>query len=1080
MKHITKLLGIIFLLCLNVNLLVAQEEDLDVMVKAKMDSIFEHIDKSQFETGLLSDYGCLLIDPSIYDGTLNEMNYVAMPDWKFLYLGMYTARVNGNTVLKDPDQVFSGLDQKSPAILCLQYNRIDETALEDGRLIIKDAQLWETGRYGSPYVKKDLFAIGLPRTEYHREVSFTFSKDNYISNRKDMPTQLAVRFTRESGYRDIVWGQPVSYNFTSYGEKEISIRATYSDGKTLESHSRIRIVPVLPVKSAPKADVTIPIDPTSEHSGGRVQIKYAQFNKKGKLIKPLIIADESDISKIILEDKEIDLNYLFDNEMKDAMETINKLYDIVYIDNNDGFDDILRNAKLFEEAIQKINTLRDVVYDKSYVIGLGMGGLVARYALRDMENKGWEHNVQKYISINTPHKGANIPVGIQALLQYIQHRKFARKKLSNYMDNINKVTSLFDKKAIKQMLVYTINRDYQYLHDHDEFMQKYEAMGMPQHCENIAISNSGLSGMLEKEGSPLFSWNDKFIGFKCKIYFLKQQQASLFFSAAIKMIWCKFKEEELKSTNTMLAVDGAQGSFIPINLLTSGMGDLIAGGLKLSRFCFVPTASALGIANWQNHLSSSTGIFSTKFDRTYTSSRNASYTELTTCKDFLIAELKPQLQGDKENILGQRTFTLKNPLKLTLPVSFYVPYVKWTLSNDNFKIVSSTNEQVVVEPLFMNQKSMLKASIEYNGIKVGLDSITITSGHIDIYGDSYISSLKNRYEISSMPENASLSWRCSEGLIIEEQKDKYAIVYAKGKVVNPWVEAVITTVYGTETVIRKDLKCVPLSGASLQLLKIWIGKNEKGEYCKKYAYQLVYEPAEIPVGQLRFCWSSTVEASKESGGDIQLAFPKKATILTEGDVASSFHSSCLITDSVRVIGPPFKPVNPLFPNGLVSMASNSALPEIDPDLSVPYAWAHSVNYATVLMPQINLNQESKGRLYCVVRDYLGNSISVSSSEELWDKWQYEYHVAPNPVSTTMTVSKTSMNNGAIATYASTSAPEMLTLNLYNDFGLVRSMEADSSQSYIQMNVADLPNGTYYLNILKNGEVIDRQVVMIKH
>lgn len=264
------------------------------------------------------------------------------------------------------------------------------------------------------------------------------------------------------------------------------------------------------------------------------------------------------------------------------------------------------------------------------------------------------------------------------------------------------------------------------------------------------------------------------------------------------------------------------------------------------------------------------------------------------------------------------------------------------------------------------------------------------------------------------------------------------------------------------------------------MLKIWIGKNEKGEYCKKYAYQLVYQPTEIPVDQLQFCWSSTVEVSKESGGDIQLAFPKTATILTEGDVASSFHSSCFITDSLKVIGPPLKPINPLFPNGIVSMTSNSALPGIDPDLSVPYAWAHSVNYATVLMPQINLKQESKGRLYCTVRDYLGNSISAVSSEELWDKWQYEYHVAPNPVSTTMTVSKTLMNNGAIATYASTSTPEMLILNLYNDFGLMRSMEADSSQSDIQMNVADLPNGTYYLNILKNGEVIDRQVVMIKH
>ena len=50
--------------------------------------------------------------------------------------------------------------------------------------------------------------------------------------------------------------------------------------------------------------------------------------------------------------------------------------------------------------------------------------------------------------------------------------------------------------------------------------------------------------------------------------------------------------------------------------------------------------------------------------------------------------------------------------------------------------------------------------------------------------------------------------------------------------------------------------------------------------------------------------------------------------------------------------------------------------------------------------------------------------------------------------------------------------------LYSDFALVRSVALANPTT--QMNVSDLPNGTYYLNIVENGEVVDRQIVIIQH
>ena len=130
------------------------------------------------------------------------------------------------------------------------------------------------------------------------------------------------------------------------------------------------------------------------------------------------------------------------------------------------------------------------------------------------------------------------------------------------------------------------------------------------------------------------------------------------------------------------------------------------------------------------------------------------------------------------------------------------------------------------------------------------------------------------------------------------------------------------------------------------------------------------------------------------------------------------------------------------------------------------------------MPQINIGGESKGRLYCTVKDFLGNSFSVTSPEELFDRWNNIYHIAPNPANTILSLSRLNQQNGVSA--YSVSIPERMTIRLFNDFGLSRSVESDSSRPEIQMSVSDLPEGTYYLHVLRNGEVIQRSVVMIRH
>ena len=75
---------------------------------------------------------------------------------------------------------------------------------------------------------------------------------------------------------------------------------------------------------------------------------------------------------------------------------------------------------LLVELIKYINNLK--VGDKqNVIIGPSMGGLVARYGLNYMESIGLDHETRLYISFDSPHAGANVPIGFQHMFNYLAY-----------------------------------------------------------------------------------------------------------------------------------------------------------------------------------------------------------------------------------------------------------------------------------------------------------------------------------------------------------------------------------------------------------------------------------------------------------------------------------------------------------------------------------------------------------------------------------------------------------------------------------------------------------------------------------
>ena len=193
------------------------------------------------------------------------------------------------------------------------------------------------------------------------------------------------------------------------GEYDITFRVTFSNGKTMESHS---IITVPQEKTDPEkakdnygiATLGI-INADYSQYGGAIQVKYMKNSPvKGKLVRPLIIVEDMDLS-VLSSKLEMDLSGLMsqDGGIGDAIDQPSQLYDIIYIDFNDGLDDLLRNAEMLHKALVMINQNRyDKFSDESYIVGLGTGGVIARIAVNMMEKANEDHKVQKIVSVNSP------------------------------------------------------------------------------------------------------------------------------------------------------------------------------------------------------------------------------------------------------------------------------------------------------------------------------------------------------------------------------------------------------------------------------------------------------------------------------------------------------------------------------------------------------------------------------------------------------------------------------------------------------------------------------------------------------
>lgn len=169
------------------------------------------------------------------------------------------------------------------------------------------------------------------------------------------------------------------------------------------------------------------------------------------------------------------------------------------------------SASALQVVFSHLNKMKKNGLNRSTIIGHSMGGLVSRYALLKSEDLGEDHGMSTYVSLDSPHLGAQSPIGLQYLT-------FAtRNQLSDLYNDlsesglIEKVASdelaalesaggllddtyarMLDNESTKQMMIYNI-LDPQQLKK-NQLHAELAAMGdMPSKTKNIGISNGTLN-----------------------------------------------------------------------------------------------------------------------------------------------------------------------------------------------------------------------------------------------------------------------------------------------------------------------------------------------------------------------------------------------------------------------------------------------------------------------------------------------------------------------------------------------------------------------------------------------------------
>ncbi|WP_040279308.1 T9SS type A sorting domain-containing protein [Psychroserpens damuponensis] len=497
-----------------------------------INNVFSLLEKNRIPHNILLDYGFDRIDVASFDGVLRTDNYIGLERYGQIYNALVSSATAVNVsgfeppsqeltewqTLQKQKNDLAKMSNKASVILnglLYKYSKINSNALANNKIQVINGKYddkYKRGAWQNPYDVHTAFAISAPILYINKpQVEVSLPATLWHSN--TTITNLDIDFGDGNGYKSILNNTTANTTYTNIGTYDWTYRVQLSNGQYKYCRQKVKVTQVdnsAQARNPACGQLDIEeITASKSYQGvfGTATLQIAYGSADCQLRNPLIIAEGLDTGLLAQAGSIGDSDYnsfrfsVLASQSPDLQDLITNNtaidYDIVYVNWDNGTDFIQRNAFVLEAVIDWVNTNK-TGNAQNVVLGQSMGGLIARYALRDMENNSEDHDTNLYISHDAPHQGAHLPPGILHMGRHVAH-EFLQTPLGNInipvegVGNLGLATinDLLDAPAINQMLISGVNsssnRDDTV---HTNWQTELNTMGYPQQTRNIALSNA--------------------------------------------------------------------------------------------------------------------------------------------------------------------------------------------------------------------------------------------------------------------------------------------------------------------------------------------------------------------------------------------------------------------------------------------------------------------------------------------------------------------------------------------------------------------------------------------------------------
>ena len=172
--------------------------------------------------------------------------------------------------------------------------------------------------------------------------------------------------------------------------------------------------------------------------------------------------------------------------------------DLVYVDYADGTNSIQAQSTLLKEVIRLCREYKSESWP-TILVGASMGGVIARWALREMELDQESHCVRLFVSIDSPFRGAWLPPALQHAIEFFAPLSFQAEQLFEALTS----------DAAGQLL---IESPFHSPSIRDLIETQQSTMGPPEEAIIGAISNGNPEVSPAMISSILYSAQESFLG----------------------------------------------------------------------------------------------------------------------------------------------------------------------------------------------------------------------------------------------------------------------------------------------------------------------------------------------------------------------------------------------------------------------------------------------------------------------------------------------------------------------------------------------------------------------------------------